>query len=372
MYQPSAINCSNISLRGDCEEMDGINDKQEEKCKPYKCTEPNCNAAFMRPSRLHNHQLTHLAIRPYACDYPNCNKSYTSQSHLKRHEIISHLSPQPPPITEVACTVEGCRKYLANKDSLKKHIRVVHSDKRLQFVCTDCPKRFKTITQLHFHMIGHGKDVPYKCDKCDIRFIEYHLFLRHKRNHKVYVCDCEKSFDRFALYRKHKTLDCELKSNVEHKCTVCDKRFIQKQHLTQHTLMVHADDSEIETFKCSYLNCNKEYKYKKNLMVHTKTFHEKIFNRVQCQECGKVLKSNKNLKQHLRICGLPPKEKRLHKPRKDKGIPRKSIASELSGLNVIDKHLLNIENCMENELLETQQDIESTEESTTEENSIEN
>ena len=61
-----------------------------------------------------------------------------------------------------------CEKQLANKGSLKTHMRV-HSDET-PFQCDKCDKRFKLKPSLDCHQLVHTKEKMYECEICHQRF----------------------------------------------------------------------------------------------------------------------------------------------------------------------------------------------------------
>lgn len=61
------------------------------------------------------------------------------------------------------CPHEGCELELANKYSLKKHIKLKHNPKRqYPFSCEDCKLGFHRKRQLLQHIYVHTGTLPYK------------------------------------------------------------------------------------------------------------------------------------------------------------------------------------------------------------------
>jgi len=383
--------CNKYVLQEHIAKVHQATKKKSDVDKKHKCDEPGCNAAFSRPYRLKNHKLSvHQGEKPFTCDFKDCDKSYSNESHLARHKRKCHLSEEKERnFEEVICENEGCGRVFANRYSLKKHLFTSHTV--LPFSCKECGENFKRKSHLHVHKVEtHNGDAPYKCIQCPKTFIHLHLYNKHLKNHKTYKCDCDMTFDRWSKLLKHKKSDCTITiKKKNYKCVICDKVFSQKSHLSLHSQKVHIPDSQVDLFKCPYLSCTKSYKYEKNLKHHVKFYHEKCFQKVKCTECNVVLKSNKNLKQHIRIVhsGLKPKIRKPRKPRKDKGLPKKSMASFISSFDVsTEEHKKNISgenkevNGMSevefNKLLEIrigdQNIIENTTENITEKNDTEN
>ncbi|KAL1502664.1 hypothetical protein ABEB36_007777 [Hypothenemus hampei] len=312
--------------------------------KTHKCPYTDCEVIFTRPYRLKNHISTHHEGQPaFKCDFEGCNKSYSNQSHLKRHTIMVHVGDLEQN-NEVVCVEEGCRRILANKYSLKKHILRTHG--KPHFQCQLCEEKFHKKNQLNIHKseVHNESSALYECSKCNQTFAQQYLFKKHIARHKTYKCDCEATFHKWSEYLKHKSSSCPC-PKTQHICVICKKVFTAKQNLTQHCLKLHLQDSQIDEFKCPYLDCKRSYKYKRNLTVHIKTSHEKIENLYKCteKECGVIFKSCKGLKQHVRSehKEKPLKLRAKRKPKK-KSIQKSVTASKLSGFtlsssqNVID------------------------------------
>lgn len=305
--------------------------KRKVEPKNHKCPEIGCKARFSRPYRLKNHISTHHGVtgNTYKCSFEDCNKTYSSQSHLKRHEISAHLGEEDES-SEVLCDEENCGLIFSNKYNLKKHIARIHAD--LRFECPTCSEKFRRKSHFNAHKVEvHNQEAPYKCSHCPQTFVQFHQYRKHESRHKSYKCDCDEIFGRWTEYLKHKKTSCSL-PKTQYTCAICNKTFNLKQNLAEHCLRVHLPDSRSEVFKCSYLDCNRSYQYKKNLNFHIKTFHNKIVDCHKCtvENCGKVLKSRKNLKQHLRLCHTdkPLKEKVRKKPRNKEASKLRIIVSE--------------------------------------------
>ena len=66
------------------------------------------------------------------------------------------------------CSV--CNKSFDTLDSIKKHIKYVHSDTR-KYKCYQCGKEFKTKGNLNEHIRYIHSDIKeYKCDQCSKEF----------------------------------------------------------------------------------------------------------------------------------------------------------------------------------------------------------
>ncbi|XP_050310629.1 transcription factor IIIA-like [Anthonomus grandis grandis] len=302
------------------------------KTGSHKCPEPGCLATFSRPYRLKNHiQSQHKGLKPYKCHIEGCEKSYTNDSHLKRHIVVTHNETKQS--EELICSEPHCGQIFANKYSLKKHVNRNH--KNLSFNCDKCSEGFKHKSQLHAHKVTvHNEDAPFKCDKCLEMFVHQHAYNKHVARHRSFECDCGEMFEKWSEICKHRRTHCKLPKQ-SYKCAICDKTFFFKKNLALHCKL-HLEESYSEIFKCSYVDCNRSYKYKKNLNMHIRTFHEKFIDHLKCTSpgCDMMLKSKRNLEKHLQNCHGDKRHKKARKPRKDKGAMKKSMMSQLSGVTV--------------------------------------
>ena len=97
------------------------------------------------------------------------------------------------------------------------------------------------------------------------------------------------------MYKSKKLLyshNRNLHSNMEFKCTHCDKTFNQKSNLDYHIQQVHYKKME---FPCSY--CEKTFSSKRNKIQHELT-HEGI-KPFKCSKCEKAFGLKPTLLLHL-------------------------------------------------------------------------
>ncbi|XP_065365088.1 zinc finger protein 83-like isoform X1 [Calliphora vicina] len=146
-----------------------------------------------------------------------------------------------------------CKQTFKKIPSLNRHITAVHRKKhRLQFPfrCTMCPNGFKTKVGLTVHSISHSRNIVLPCPVCKEKHKRKHL-MAHMRTHESAGCfpclECSKVFGNPKLRMKH------WKKHSSHKpysCKICYRRFLKKQHLTNH-LKCH------KQYQCSF--CSSKY-----------------------------------------------------------------------------------------------------------------
>jgi len=138
------------------------------------------------------------------------------------------------------------------------HMKVTYS-------CTLCEKTFLSRCGRRCHMNIHaGK---YKCSVCVKCFGSSHDLAVHRRSHSG-----EKLFE----------------------CTVCSKRFSTSCELVVHS-RIHSGE---KPYKCSL--CNKSFTQSGHLQTHKRCVHSNS-RPYECPFCRKLLKTNIELKLHVRI-----------------------------------------------------------------------
>ena len=117
-----------------------------------------CDSIFTGPTRkvsLERHLLSHTREKPYTCTEPNCDKAYHRNSELLRHVRTSHLGLRP-------------------------------------FTCTECSRKFQSVTTLNNHMASHSDERSYACDKCDKTYKYKQDLAYHERKVHGKLMDLKK------------------------------------------------------------------------------------------------------------------------------------------------------------------------------------
>ncbi|XP_055326542.1 zinc finger protein 12-like [Sitodiplosis mosellana] len=175
-----------------------------------------------------------------------------------------------------------CNKRFVYKEVYDAHIRI---HKGLPgFVCPHCPKTFNEKSNFDYHMQDHTGIRPAKCHLCEKSFKNKQDLASHIRCHKdirKYMCD------------------------------VCGKRFRSQSHMTYHRYA----HFEARNFACD--QCAQRFKSPHILRTHKNTVHSTVF-RYECETCGRKFKRDHHLVAHRRTHNKPPGKRSSRKKKAEK------------------------------------------------------
>ena len=139
--------------------------------KPHVCSV--CGKRFYGTNTLRSHMEVHKdrSERQYRHICSVCGRGFNSKSGLDDH-TNKHTGARPH-----ACPLCGAR--FGFRSMLYKHHQFVHSSLR-PFLCTICPKSYKSKQRLSAHMVGHTGVSRFNCDHCKKPFstsstLKHHL-----------------------------------------------------------------------------------------------------------------------------------------------------------------------------------------------------
>lgn len=135
----------------------------------FECTWAGCSKTFSKKCHLYRHvRQIHEKSEQVQC--PECHVMLACADSLKSH-LLTHEETKP------ICSI--CKKEMANKSSLHRHILSMHSDNG-KVPCPQCKKLIsKSGLRLHIRRV-HEKSVEFPCEKCG-------KILRSKANYDYHV-----------------------------------------------------------------------------------------------------------------------------------------------------------------------------------------
>lgn len=189
-------------------------------------------------------------------------------SHLDNDETAENdcLSSEQARKSYV-CEFEDCKKVFVHYTSYVSHGKCVHSELR-NFTCDQCPKSFKTSSNLYVHLKQHNNQRDHSCQLCPLSFFTSSHLKAHLKIHSKetrYSCDvegCGKSFIHLSSFKKHVNFHRGLKA---HQCNVCQRHFSQSCHLREH-LKTHTNE---RNHRCP--TCQKAFRRPDTMRIHLKT-----------------------------------------------------------------------------------------------------
>lgn len=146
-------------------------------------------------------------------EIPNTNNTYDTNEDPQQLVEFARSKPRKNEgnraAEKIICPHRECRKQLKNRDSLRKHVLLVHGPRN--HVCAECGKAFAEKSKLKRHFMVHTGERPFQCTfkGCGKRFSLAYNLRTHVRVHtgeKCYVCTfqgCHKRFSQSTNLKNH-------------------------------------------------------------------------------------------------------------------------------------------------------------------------
>ena len=195
----------------------------------YECD--FCMKKYMVRNELNTHRKIHLNIKPYLCTI--CNQAFR-----RRNSLMLHIQQHHREKSNYSCFI--CGKLFKVRPSLLGHLQLAHKKEEEKILCSQCPKRFKSNSNLKAHEKLHTAERTFACDVCSKLFKTVNHMKQHRKTHfqeRDNVCEiCAKGFFKLEHLKKHRLLHTGLKPFA---CTICAYRCNQKSNLNKH-MKIHA------------------------------------------------------------------------------------------------------------------------------------
>lgn len=216
------------------------------------------------------------------------------------------------PNSEFSCEI--CTKSFKNKLSLSTHKRYCSSD-RINTTCTDCNKVYDTYYSYNIHMQTiHGLNPRHQCQECGRAFIspsklEEHIM--HKHNNVRHRCEeCDASFTNRYVLIGHMRDKHQIDLTIRRTCKLCTppRRFKGDQELKEHLIEEHGVErrsqgtTEVMTKDLRCPLCNATFKNTLALSTHRRYCNPEMprIGKPTCKHCGKCYSTWYTVKDHIK------------------------------------------------------------------------
>ncbi|KAI4463067.1 zinc finger and scan domain-containing [Holotrichia oblita] len=250
--------------------------------KSYSCEK--CYQSFKTQSELKYHIRRHID-KSITCNI--CLKTYPSFQSLQKHKIVHELLRK-----RYRCDM--CNKSFTTSHLFKIHRNLRHKE---QHKCKICNQVFNLYYSLRRHMYNkHYK--PFICETCGLRCSAKSVLVEHIRVHtgeRPFKCEaCGKGFAQKSTLTVH--IRCVHETAKPFVCEICGKTFAVNGSLTKH-MRVHTNPVE-KTIPCSYEGCNKMFNTERAASKHR--LRHTADKRHKCTLCDKTFLDTPGLKRHMR------------------------------------------------------------------------
>lgn len=198
---------------------------------------------------------------------------------------------------KVHCRI--CKEEFQNKYILRIHEK--KTGHYLKYECSQCHKRFKQKVQMTRHEAQiHSDEMPYQCQLCPRRFKSEYSCRRHQENREIHeklanwseFLACEFCGKQFERRRKWCLEQHLLTHQAENKypCDICGKYLRTQGYLNQHMKAC----SGIKDEECAF--CGKRFS-KKTVLVNHERLHtgETPYH---CRLCNQHFRTHMNYREH--------------------------------------------------------------------------
>ncbi|BEI85141.1 hypothetical protein CcaverHIS002_0505420 [Cutaneotrichosporon cavernicola] len=278
----------------------------------FTCTFTGCDKAYLKPSRLAEHILTHTGERPHVC---KCGQSYLRASHLAAHQR-THKSEADK---EYTCLREGCGKKFWTATHLARH-EAAH-DNAAVHACTQCEETFPKSHLLREHVAAAHMPAgskPWACthEGCGRSFDTKQKLRTHEKTHDPtrYTCSHPIHGLNMPSFPVWSALQTHIRDAHPPTCphAECEGRAFKNAGRLREHLRVHAereadlaaghDREDSEDLPPVLAEATTRRKKRKLSMISEREASHST-GRHKCDECGRSYRRPASLKRH-RASGL--------------------------------------------------------------------
>ncbi|KAJ3660513.1 hypothetical protein Zmor_004958 [Zophobas morio] len=226
--------------------------------------------------------------------------------HNLKTEAVKSIIDMNPSLDDITWlsseeTLKKIKKNDEKKNLTKKKVNDLDNAK--PYVCTECPKTWRTLTKLKNHLLSHNDEKPYVCEICGQAYKRQQALTIHVGMHKginPYTCIyCKKSFTQKGALARHTPIHT---GEFPFQCDLCGKRFVHHTSFNIHKLS-HSGEKSYKCERCGLFLLSGSH-LKRHMKVHT---GEKRFS---CGTCGKKFAERYNLAVHEKLhLGVSKKKK---------------------------------------------------------------
>ena len=178
-----------------------------------------------------------------------CGKTLKTENGLKRHLKIHNLKTHKRKLNDDIEIIEVTTKATKKKSKM--------------YNCSQCPKKFKHVSNFYRHGQTHSKERIDSYRKHRKSQSQDNLLPTHKTKDKSVTCDiCCKTFCNKDSLTRHMKIHSGIKP---YSCSVCKLEFARGDQLKQHMRAAHLNE---KPYKCPY--CAMSFKYSIYVKRHLK------------------------------------------------------------------------------------------------------
>ncbi|XP_030760276.1 zinc finger protein Xfin-like, partial [Sitophilus oryzae] len=294
----------------------------------HKCSICSYQTAYL--SHLQRHQKIHLAPderQLFACAH--CDKKYTEKQRLKDHLDVNHSDSRSKEAELKVHKCAICGFQTLDKRNFYRHgkIHMAPEDRQL-FACAHCDKKYTSKQNLRHHIeeSKNPQENIHKCSICGYQTRHVAHFRKHQNIHLIleerqkFACaHCGKKFTQKILLRYHierniciDSRSKDARKNI-HTCSICGYQTRNITNFQRHQ-EIHLAPDERQLFACAH--CDKKYTTKQRLKDHLDANHidcrskDAQKNLHKCSTCSYQTREKTHLQRHQEI-HLAPDERQL-------------------------------------------------------------